>query len=38
VWVAPRTETRIVGYECGRPITRVVIVAPGYWSLGSDCR
>ena len=38
VWIAPRYETRVVGYECNRPITRVVLVAPGYWSLGADCR
>lgn len=38
VWIAPRYETRITGYECGRPITRVVLVAPGYWSFGADCR
>jgi len=38
VWIAPRYETRIVGTECGRPVTRVVLVAPGYWSFGADCR
>jgi len=38
VWVGPRYETRIVGYECGRPVTRVVLVTPGYWSLGPACR
>ena len=38
VWIAPRYETRIVGYECGRPLTRVVLVTPGYWSFGADCR
>ena len=38
IWIAPRYETRIVGDECGRPLTRVVLVAPGYWSLGDTCR
>jgi len=38
VWIAPRCETRIVGYECGRPVTQVVEVAPGYWSGGPACR
>ena len=32
-WVAPRFETRIVGYDhCGRPITSQVCIAAGYWS------
>lgn len=38
VWVPARYETRIVGYECGRPITRVVLVTPGYWTSSPDCR
>ncbi|HLY10819.1 MAG TPA: hypothetical protein VKW04_16070 [Planctomycetota bacterium] len=38
VWIAPRYETRIVGEECGRPVTRVVLLAPGYWSVGPACR
>jgi hypothetical protein len=38
VWIAPRYETRIVGYECGRPTTSVVLIAPGYWSDGPVCR
>lgn len=37
-WVPPRYDTRIVGYDCGRPVTRVVLVTPGYWSLGPACR
>jgi hypothetical protein len=37
VWIAPRYETRIIGYECGRPLTQVVVVAPGYWSLDVAC-
>ena len=37
-WVAPRYETRIVGTDCGRPVTRVVFVAPGYWTFRADCR
>jgi hypothetical protein len=38
VWIAPRYETRIVGYECGRPLTQVVVVAPGCWAAGPVCR
>ena len=37
IWIAPRYETRIVGYDCGRPLTRVLLVAPGYWSDGPAC-
>jgi hypothetical protein len=37
-WVAPRYETRIVGEDCGRPVTRVVLVTPGHWTFGPDCR
>lgn len=32
VWVAPRYETIIVGYECGRPVYRTVCAAEGYWT------
>ena len=38
VWVAPRYETRIVRYECGRPITDQVLVCAGHWSIEADCR
>jgi hypothetical protein len=37
VWVPPRYECRTVGYECGRPITREVLVQPGYWSIQAVC-
>jgi len=33
VWIAPRFETRIVGYDhCGKPITNQICVSAGYWS------
>jgi hypothetical protein len=33
IWIAPRFETRIVGYDpCGKPIRGPVCVAAGYWS------
>jgi hypothetical protein len=37
VWVPARYECRVVGYECGRPITREVLVQPGYWSIQAVC-
>ncbi|HZE97560.1 MAG TPA: hypothetical protein VE981_11080 [Planctomycetota bacterium] len=33
VWIAPCYEARIVGYECGRPITRQICVSAGHWTL-----
>lgn len=32
VWIAPRYQTVLVGYECGRPVYRTVCVAEGYWT------
>ena len=32
VWIAPRYETIIAGYECGRPVYRTVCAAEGYWT------
>ncbi|MBV8878449.1 MAG: hypothetical protein JO332_00660 [Planctomycetaceae bacterium] len=32
VWIPARYETRVVGYECGRPITRQVCISEGHWS------
>jgi hypothetical protein len=37
VWVPARYECRVVGYDCGRPITREVLVQPGYWSIQAVC-
>ena len=32
VWIAPRYQTVLTGYECGRPVYRTVCVAEGYWT------
>jgi hypothetical protein len=35
IWIAPRFETRITGYDpCGRPLYGQICVAAGYWSVG----
>jgi len=38
VWIAPRYESRIVRYECGRPVYGQVLVCAGHWSFGVECR
>ena len=33
VWIAPRFETRITGYDhCGKPIYGQVCISAGYWT------
>ena len=32
IWIAPRYETRIVRYECGRPVYGQVLISAGHWS------
>jgi hypothetical protein len=38
VWIAPRYESRIVRYECGRPVYGQVLVSAGHWSFEAECR
>jgi hypothetical protein len=38
VWIAPRYESRIVRYECGRPVYDQVLVRAGHWSFEAECR
>ena len=37
VWVPAKYESRIVGYECGRPITKSILVCEGHWTIGPIC-